>query len=58
MEFTVVEASPGLKGDTQSGGNKQVKLDTGANINVPLFINEGDRIVVNTSTGEYSERAK
>ena len=58
MEFTVVEAPPGLKGDTQSGGNKQVTLDTGAKINVPLFINEGDRIVVNTSTNEYSERAK
>jgi elongation factor P len=58
MEFTVVEAPPGLKGDTQSGGNKQVTLDTGAKINVPLFINEGDKIVVNTATGEYSERAK
>lgn len=58
MEFTVVQAPPSLKGDTQSGGNKQVTLDTGAVINVPLFINEGDKIVVNTETGEYSERAK
>ena len=58
MEFTVVQAPPGLKGDTQSGGTKQVTLDTGAIINVPLFINEGERIIVNTETGEYSERAK
>lgn len=58
MEFTVVEAPPGLKGDTQSGGTKQVTLDTGAVINAPLFINEGENIIVNTQTGEYSERAK
>lgn len=58
MEFTVVEAPPSLKGDTQSGGNKQVTLDTGATISAPLFINEGEKIVVNTATGEYSERAK
>ena len=58
MEFTVVEAPPALKGDTQSGGNKVVTLDTGASINAPLFISEGEKIVVNTETGEYSERAK
>lgn len=58
MEFVVVEAPPALKGDTQSGGNKVVTIDTGATITAPLFINEGDRIVVNTQTGEYSERAK
>lgn len=58
MEFTVVEAPPALKGDTQSGGNKVVTLDTGATINAPLFISEGEKIVVNTETGEYSERAK
>jgi len=58
MTFTVVEAPPSTKGDTQSGGTKPVKLDTGATINAPLFISEGERIVVNTQTGEYSERAK
>ena len=58
MTFTVTEAPPSLKGDTQSGGNKQVTLDSGAVINAPLFIAQGERIVVNTQTGEYAERAK
>jgi elongation factor P len=58
MTFTVTQAPPSIKGDTQSGGNKTVTLDTGATINAPLFISEGERIVVNTQTGEYSERAK
>ena len=58
MQFTVVEAPPGIKGDTATGGTKQVKLDTGATLNVPLFINQGDEIIVNTETGQYVERAK
>lgn len=58
MEFEVVEASPAVRGDTAQGGVKQVKLDTGVFINTPLFINEGDRVVVNTQTGEYVERAE
>lgn len=58
MQFTVVEAPPGIRGDTATGGSKQVKLDTGAMLNVPLFINEGEEIVVNTETGQYVERAK
>ncbi|HXV27173.1 MAG TPA: elongation factor P [Candidatus Paceibacterota bacterium] len=58
MEFTVVEAPPSLRGDTATGGTKQVKLDSGASLNAPLFINEGDRIIVNTETGTYVERAK
>jgi elongation factor P len=58
MQFTVVEAPPGIKGDTAQGGVKQVKLDTGATVNAPLFVNEGDQIIVNTETGEYVERAK
>ncbi|MEK7124841.1 MAG: elongation factor P [Patescibacteria group bacterium] len=57
MEFKVVEAPPAIRGDTAQGGVKQVKLDTGASINAPLFINEGDVVVVNTATGEYVERA-
>jgi len=58
MQFKVVEAPPGIRGDTATGGSKQVKLDTGAMMNVPLFVNEGDEIIVNTETGQYVERAK
>ncbi len=58
MQFKVVEAPPGIRGDTATGGTKQVKIDTGATLNVPLFVNEGDDIIVNTETGEYVERAK
>lgn len=58
MTFKVVEAPPGIRGDTATGGSKQVKLDCGAFINVPLFVNEGDSIIVNTETGQYVERAK
>ncbi len=58
MEFTVVEAPPGIRGDTAQGGVKAVKIDTGTTINVPLFVNEGDHIIVNTETGLYVERAK
>lgn len=58
MQFKVVEAPPGIRGDTATGGTKIVKIDTGAELNVPLFINEGDDIIVNTETGQYVERAK
>ncbi len=58
MQFRVVEAPPGIKGDTAQGGTKTVVLDSGANINAPLFVNEGDEIIVNTETGQYVERAK
>lgn len=54
----VIEAPPGIKGDTASGGTKPVKLETGATISVPLFIEEGNEIKVDTRTGEYLERAK
>ncbi|MEK7600599.1 MAG: elongation factor P [Patescibacteria group bacterium] len=56
MDFTVVEAPPAIRGDTAQGGVKQVKIDTGATINAPLFIEEGDIIRVNTETGQYAER--
>lgn len=56
VELKVVEAPPGVKGDTAKGGLKQVKLETGATINAPLFVNEGEMIRVNTETGEYVER--
>lgn len=58
MQFKVVEAPPAIRGDTATGGNKQVRLDTGAYINVPLFVEEGEDIIINTETGEYAERAK
>ena len=58
MEFKVTEAPPGIRGDTAQGGVKAVKIDTGATVNVPLFVNEGDHIVINTETGEYAERAE
>jgi len=57
MEFKVVEAPPAIRGDTAQGGVKQAVIETGASINVPLFINQDDVIIVNTQTGEYVERA-
>jgi elongation factor P len=57
VELKVVEAPPAVRGDTAKGGNKQIKLETGAVINAPLFINEGDVIRINTETGQYVERA-
>ena len=53
----VVETEPGLRGDTATGGGKPAKLSSGATVSVPLFINEGDKIKVNTESGEYVERA-
>lgn len=55
-ELKVTEAPPNVKGDTATGGQKSVTLETGAVINVPLFVNEGDIIRINTETGEYRER--
>lgn len=56
VELKVVEAPPATKGNTAQGGTKQVKLETGAFINTPLFIKEGDVIKINTATKEYVER--
>ncbi len=56
MDFKVVEAPPSIKGNTAQGGTKQVTIEGGARIAVPLFINEGEMIRVNTQTGEYTER--
>ena len=56
MEFLIKEAPPAIKGNTASGGNKPVTLENGAVVNVPLFIEAGEHIVVNTDTGEYVER--
>ncbi|MDD3401131.1 MAG: elongation factor P [Eubacteriales bacterium] len=56
VELTVTETEPGFKGDTATGTTKPATLETGYKINVPLFVNEGDRIRVDTRTGEYMER--
>lgn len=56
VELKVVETSPGFKGDTATAANKQAKLETGVTIQVPLFINEGDVIKVDTRSGTYLER--
>lgn len=57
MTFKVVEAPPAVKGNTAQGGDKLVKIETGAMITTPLFVNEGDSIVVNTAENLYVERA-
>jgi elongation factor P len=56
MDFKVIEAPPAIRGNTAQGGNKSVMIEGGAHVNVPLFINEGDMIRINTSTGDYVER--
>ena len=57
VELTVVETEPGFRGDTVSGGSKPAKLETGAIIHVPLFVEVGTRVRVDTRTGTYVERA-
>lgn len=57
-ELKVKEAMPAVKGNTSSGALKEVTLETGATIMVPMFINEGDIISINTETGEYSARVE
>lgn len=58
VELRVVETDPGLKGDTAQGGSKPAKLESGAVINVPLFVNEGDMLRVDTQTGGYITRVR
>jgi len=57
VELKVIETEPGFKGDRATAGTKAAKLETGINIQVPLFINPGDIIKINTRTGEYQEKA-
>jgi elongation factor P len=57
VELQVTETEPGFKGDRATAGTKTAKLETGVTIQVPLFINTGDIIKVNTRTGEYQEKA-
>ena len=56
VELEVVETEPGVKGDSATGANKPAKVETGAVITVPLFINNGDKIKIDTRTNEYLSR--
>ncbi len=58
VELSVTETVPGVRGDTATGGSKPATVETGAVVQVPLFINEGDLIRVDTRSGEYIERVK
>ena len=57
MKFKVIEAPPGVRGDTATNTFKTVVIETGAQINVPLFVNRDDFILINTESGEYVSRA-
>ncbi|MEW9031767.1 MAG: elongation factor P [Planifilum fimeticola] len=57
VELEVVETEPGIKGDTATGGSKPAKLETGLVVKVPLFVQEGDRLIIDTLSGEYVSRA-
>jgi elongation factor P len=57
VTLTVTDAPPGIKGDTASGGDKVVTLETGLQVTTPLFVKTGDRIIVNTEKGTYVSRA-
>ena len=58
VELEIIETDPGLRGDTAQGGSKPAKLVTGATVKVPLFLNEGEVVKVDTRTGEYQGRVK
>lgn len=57
VELEVTETEPGIKGDTASGGSKPATLETGLVVQVPFFVNQGDKLVINTEEGEYVSRA-
>jgi elongation factor P len=58
VTLEVTETEPGFKGNTATGASKPATLETGYILNVPLFIDEGDRLRIDTRTGEYVERSK
>jgi elongation factor P len=58
VELQIVETDPGVRGDTASGGGKPAKLETGATVRVPLFIENGEKIRCDTRSGEYVSRVK
>lgn len=57
MEYTIIEAEPGIKDSTATTATKNAKIETGLNVKVPMFINEGDKIIVTTYDGKYYGRA-
>jgi elongation factor P len=57
VELQVTETEPGIKGDTASGGTKPATVETGLIVQVPFFVNQGDKLVVNTGDGKYVSRA-
>lgn len=57
IEYKIIECEPNIKGDTKSGGDKNAKIETGYKLRVPLFIEQGEKIIVNTSTGQYVSRS-
>lgn len=57
IEYTVVETEPAVKGNTATNANKDAKIETGYVVKVPLFINEGEKIIISTKDGKYSSRA-
>lgn len=56
VEFEIIDAEPGVKGDTATNVTKQATIETGYKVNVPLFVNVGDKIRIDTRTGEYMDR--
>ncbi|MFH1441794.1 MAG: elongation factor P [Candidatus Omnitrophota bacterium] len=56
IEFNIIHTEPGIKGDTAKSGTKPAEIDTGATVQVPLFVNTGDKIKIDTRTGQYVER--
>lgn len=58
VELAIVKAEPGVKGDTATGATKPAEMETGALINVPLFLEEGDIVKIDTRSGEYIERVR
>ena len=57
VELEITDTEPGFKGDTATGATKPATVETGAQINVPLFVSTGDRVKIDTRTGEYLSRA-
>lgn len=57
VDLKIIETTPGVRGDTATGGTKLAKLETGHTVSIPLFLEEEDTVRVNTETGEYVERA-
>ena len=58
VELTITQTDPGVRGDTAQGGNKPATMETGAVIKVPLFVEEGEVIKIDTRSGEYVSRVK